>query len=163
MQYPLLEQEGLGARLQRRRVLQTESLLKEERLQGLRCVRSKELAAQMRADPELVFRNRVLPHRILFDPADIQVHLDRDELQEFVLDLQRLLGRQAVEESHETDLIGEAQAVMVPPALGHRSQVFGRKGGLLDQLLAGIRDSGHQTGSIVEGKRSFPIACECLY
>ena len=55
-------------------------------------------------------------------------------MEHLVADLQGLLGREAVEEPDEADLIGEAQAIVVAAASGDLGQVFLRQRCFADHL-----------------------------
>jgi len=81
-----------------------------------------------------MIRDRRLAGRVLLEAGCVDVQLRRDEAQQFIADLQGLLIREAVEQSDEADLIGEAQAVVVAATFGDLDQVGLGQGRLADHL-----------------------------
>ena len=81
-----------------------------------------------------MLRRRVLPGSVVGDPRLIDAHLERDEVEQLVADLQGLLGREAAEEPDEADLIGEPQTVVVAAAFGNLGQVVLRPSRFADHL-----------------------------
>jgi hypothetical protein len=86
----------------------------------------------------------MLTCRVPFDVGHVELHLRRDEAQEFVADLQRLLEREAAEQPDEADLIGEPQAIVVAAALVDLGQISPAQGGFTDHLS--LRNDGQHHG-----------------
>ena len=76
----------------------------------------------------------MLPGRVVGDPRLIDAHLERDEVEQLVADLQGLLSREAAEQPDEADLVGERQTVVVAAALVDLGQVGLGQGRFADHL-----------------------------
>jgi hypothetical protein len=112
-------------------------LLEDEFLQ-LRCLGIVEVAQpEIARDGLLVLGDRLLAFAVESDQACINSQLRGAETHQLVEDLERLLFRKTIEQTHESNLIGEAEPVVRAPALTDLPQVFtGETGGALE-LLAG--------------------------
>jgi hypothetical protein len=125
-------------------LLQAAGLLEEEAFQGLDLFGAEGGQPEELPDAVLVVRDRVLPGRVIVDPGRVDVQLHGDEAQQLVADFQGLLGREAMEQADEADLVGESQAVVLAAAVGDCGQIGLGQGRFADQLPP--REGGDRHG-----------------
>ena len=109
---PLLE-ELAGPGQKRGRLLQAARFLEDEAFQGFSPFSVEDDQLDVVANACLMIRDRMLTGRVSVDAGRVDVQLRRDEAQQFVAHLRGLLSREAVEQTDESDLVGEPQAVVV--------------------------------------------------
>ena len=114
--------QGLG--LQGGGLFEVPGLLEDESLQ-LRCVSFPEVVQpEVARDGQLALRDRLLAFTVEPDQVCMNSQLCGAETHQFVEDLEWPLLRETIEQTHESDLIGEAEAIVGATALGDLLQVF---------------------------------------
>ncbi|QDV39619.1 hypothetical protein ElP_75910 (plasmid) [Tautonia plasticadhaerens] len=121
-QHASLLEEFAGPGQQRGRLLQAAGFLEDEACQGRGLVGVEDGEPQVVSDACLMVRDRMLPGGVPLEPGRVDAQLQGDETQEFVADLQGLLGWEAAEEPDEAELIGEPEAVVFATAPGDLGQ-----------------------------------------
>jgi len=79
----------------------------------------------------------MLPWSVLRELRLIATQLKRDEVEQLVAHLQRLLRRKSVKESDEDDLIGKPETIVVAATFGNLCPVGVGQGPLADHLSTG--------------------------
>jgi len=85
----------------------------------------------------LVLRDRLPPRGIVPDCLRIDAQLKGGKPQDLAVDLQRLLMRKASEHTNKSNLVGEAESVMDPPALRNFAPVAFKEGPVADEARSG--------------------------
>lgn len=110
-------QELAGAGHQCAGLLETARLGEQEALQRARLGLSQGAQSEIRRDALLMLRQGLLPPLVQAQQRAIDLELDAREGGQLFDDFKRLLLREAVKETNEGELVGEAQPVVRATAL----------------------------------------------
>ena len=115
----LVAEPGARPRQQRGGALDPQRFVFQEPRQPVGGVGGLESTqSQVLADALLMFGDRLLPAGVSVDRLGVGSQLQGGEPQDLAIDLQGRLARKSAEHTHEGDLVGETQPVVVAPPPG---------------------------------------------
>ena len=151
----LVAEPGARPRQQRGGALDPQRFVFQEPRQPVGGVGGLESTqSQVLADALLMFGDRLLPAGVSVDRLGVGSQLQGGEPQDLAIDLQGRLARKSAEHTHEGDLVGETQPVVVAPPPGDLAPVGLEEAGVANQTRAGDVGIGGRHDS-VRNKRPF--------